>query len=53
VRGYLSHHVIVILSVSEGSFYVKQWSAVACYDLALHLQHPVSSRARYAIHAPL
>jgi len=28
-------------------------AAVGCYDLALHFQHPVSSRARYAIHASL
>ena len=28
-------------------------AAVDCCDLALHLQHPVSSRARSAIHAPL
>jgi len=28
-------------------------AAVDCCDLALHFQHPVSSRARYAVHASL
>jgi len=34
-------------------FALDSGAAVDCCDLALHLQHPVSSRARYAIHASL
>ena len=44
---------IVNLNGVKSLFTLNRGAAVDRCDLALHFQHPVSSRARYAIHASL